>query len=473
MFKYMLVWITFFFVASMFVSCSDSGSSVSSQEESSSAKISVLHASPDAPKINIIVNNETVLSGVDYAEGGLVQSLETTEFLVLINGEYVSVGADTYSLSVESVLPDGEVTTVIEPLNFDLGGSLRYSVIAVNSANNIEPLIVEATHTSIGFGKARVQIVHASASAPAVDIYVTVPNADINQSTALGTLSFKEDLGAIEFPVGEYQIRITPQDSKAILFDSGAFTLSYAEDLVIAALPNVGIDGVSPVQLAVLDGNTSSVIMDKDTPASFRVIHNSPGAPAVDIVLDNNFEEPLVSGLRFSDFTSYINVPENTYNVKVVATGTKNDVIDADLSVSRGSISSIYAINNLSAIEPLLLADDNRKVSAEAKVRIVHGSTTAGSVDIYLTEPYESLQDAMPAFSEVPFKANTGYIALATGEYQIRVTPTGSKDVIIDTGVLSLEAGKVYTAVARDAASGESKPGLILLDDFNEEISLP
>jgi hypothetical protein len=164
-----------------------------------------------------------------------------------------------------------------------------------------------------------------------------------------------------------------------------------------------------------------------------------------------------------------VNVVSGTYNIKVAVADTQNAVIDANLTFEKGSMQSVYAVNEVSKIEPLILNDDNRSVATEAKVRLVHGSPTAGSVDIYVTAPDANITGIEPAFSGVQFKEETGYVSLDEGDYRVRVTPTGSKDAVIDTNTISLNAGGVYTAIARDATDDETEPfGLILLDDFND-----
>lgn len=424
-------------------------SNANAEETSLKAKVMVAHASPDAPKVDVKVNGDTVLEAVDFAQGS--GSLE--------------LDSDTYTIAVDGILPGNQRTTVIGPVDLHLDENTRYAVIAANSVSEIEPIIVTAPVIDVADDMVRVQVVHATANAPEVDVYVTAPNVDINDASPLGTFAYKGDLGPVEVPASDYQIRVTPKDSKDVIFDSGSVTLAGASDLVIAAIANTN-RGDAPIQLIVLDGKTSAIISDKNTPAAIRVIHDSPDAPAVDIVVNDNFDAPLIESLMYPEFTPYVNVPAGTYNIKVAVADTQTDVIDADLTFAAGSMQSILAVNTVANIEPLVLMDDSRSVATEAKVRLVHGSPTAGNVDIYVTAPHADITNAEPAFRDVPFKADTGYVALAEGDYQVRVTPTGAKHAVIDTGSISLTAGGVYTAVARDADDGTF--GLILLDDFNQ-----
>ena len=416
------------------------------------ASVAVLHASPDAPKVDIKVNDDTVLEGVDFAEGSGLLPLES----------------GTYTIAVDGILPGDKRATVIGPVDLDFDENTRYVIIAANSVAQIEPIVVPAPVSEVTSDQVRVQVVHAAAEAPEVDVYVTAPDADIDNASPLGSFGYKSNLGPVEVPASDYQIRVTPKDTKDVLFDSGSVPLAGGSDLVIAAIANTKSGG-APIQLVVLDGTNSTVITDKNTLASVRVIHNSPDAPTVDIIVNNDFNAPLVEDLAYPDFTPYVNVASGTYNIKVAVADTQTAVINADLTFEKGSMQSVFAVNTVAKIEPLVLIDDNRSVATEAKVRIVHGSPTAGSVDIYVTAPDADISNVTPAFSAVPFKAETGYVALAEGDYQVRVTATGSKDAVIDTGTLSLNAGGVYTAVARDATPDEENGtfGLILLDDFN------
>lgn len=175
-----------------------------------------------------------------------------------------------------------------------------------------------------------------------------------------------------------------------------------------------------------------------------------------------------MSDLAFPDATDFIAVDPATYNVKVAdADNSSAVVIDADLTLDTGSTYDVLAVGRLmdSSIEPLVLADDYRRVATEAKVRIVHASPAAQDVDIYLTQPQADISGLEPTLAAVPFEASTGFLGLAPGTYDITVTPAGSKEAAIGPATVTIEANGVYTAIARDAAGGGTPLGLILLDD--------
>lgn len=199
--------------------------------------------------------------------------------------------------------------------------------------------------------------------------------------------------------------------------------------------------------------------------ASVRVVHASPDAPAVDVLVDGT---QVLDGVPYAAASGYLKVTPGTRSIRVEPVGSNTAVIDADLPLAEGEERTVIAANLVASIEPLVLADTNTAPAAgNIRLRLVHGAPAAGSVDIYITAPGADLTAATPDFSAVPFKALTPYVEVPAGSYQVRITPTGSKAPALDTGTLVLAAGAVRTAIARDAAGGGTPLGVILLEDRN------
>lgn len=406
--------------------------------------VRVFHGSADAPKVNLWVNDAEAVSGLDYQQ--------STGVLALDEG--------TYKIAVEGVIPGGNAV-VIGPVNLTLAGKTAYDVIAVGPVADIEPLVLADTGSLSDSTKVRVRVAHLAAAAPEVNVYVTAPDADLAGAAPLGTFAFKETLGPVEVAAGTYQIRVTLADN-TVVYDSGAVELAAGKDLLVGAVPNVGT-GSSPISLAVLDGNAVAILNDKNAGADVRVVHATADAPAVDVTV-NDGATPAIANLAFPEATGYVNLPAATYNFKVTPNAlTTPVVIDADVPLANGSAYSILAVGTLATIEPLVLTDNNRSVATEAKVRLVHGSTLASNVDIYVVAAGAGIANASPAFSNIPFKAQTGYVSLAAGEYDVIITPTGTKTEAIKAPV-ALENGGVYTAIARDGAGLTAALGVIGLD---------
>ncbi len=424
------------------------------------ASFQVLHASSDAPAVNVVVDGATLAAGADYKQG--------TGFNV--------VEAGTYSVQVDGLLPDGPAP-VIGPVDLTFEADTETTIIAIDNVANITPLIITNPRTAVPSGSIRATVVHASpvaqTAAPAgVDVYVTTPGADLSATAPLGTFAFGEVLGPVEVPAGDYQIRVTPAGAPLTeVYDSGTLSLPAGFDAVIAAVDNT-TTSTAPIGLVVLDGSGAAEIPTFGTQAGLRVIHNSPDAPAVDVVVNDGFTQPLIEDLAFPNaapnFTDFVAVDAGDYNVKVtVANDPGTIAIDADLTLNAGVEYSVYATDFLANITPQVIIDDRRSVATEAKVRIIHGSPTAQDVDIYVTAPGIDISTVEPAFPGVPFQAETGYVSLAGGTYTVTVTPAGTTTPAIGPIDITVANGGVYTAVARDPLPGWMDLGLILLDDFN------
>ena len=99
-------------------------------------------------------------------------------------------------------------------------------------------------------------------------------------------------------------------------------------------------------------------------------------------------------------------------------------------------------------------------------MRTSRASPTAADVDIYVTAVGADINAEAPTLESVPFKANTGFLALSAGSYDVTVVPAGTKTAAIGPATITVENGGVYTAVARDPLPGSTDLGLIVLDDF-------
>ncbi len=274
-----------------------------------------------------------------------------------------------------------------------------------------------------------VEVIHASPDAPNVNIRIDGEEAfsDVPYKAVGGALLVEETVSVeVEGIIpGGNAVVIGPADIDPVTGDRTTVVavngVAEIEPLVLSASvenlsgtdAQVRIVHAAPVSLLAsiydpqdAEAVASAEILDRRTPAAVRLIHASPDAPAVDVVAGDNFDAPAVAGFAFPETTPYLDIPAGELNVKVVPSGstTPSDaVIDATLDYEAGTAYSVYA---------------------------------------------------------------TGFVPLALGSYDVTVTPTGTTDAAIGPVAVSVEAGGIYTAAARDAAGGGAPLDLILLDDF-------
>jgi hypothetical protein len=210
-----------------------------------------------------------------------------------------------------------------------------------------------------------------------------------------------------------------------------------------------------PAFIAVVGCSDDNPVAATNPPTTAKVVvvHASPNAPAVDILVDNA-TPAAVTGLAFPTNTGYVDLAAGSRNVKVNVANTTTTVINADLSLSAGKAYSVFAIDSVSSIEPLVLEDDlTAPAAGKAHVRFVHLSPDAPAVDVAVT--------AGPVvFGNVAFRGFQGFTPLDAGTYNLEVRVAGTATVALPLPGITLAAGKIYTVFARGFLSGAGAQAL-------------
>ena len=436
-------------------------------EEVQYASIRVFHASPDAPAVNVWLDGDVALEGVDYQ----------------VSSGAIEVEAGTHTVQVEAILPDESTLTVIPATDLMLEADMEYNVIAtgraglIGSGDMLEfgPQIVARPAEMPG--GARVQVMHASPDAPEVDVFITAPDADLSAAMPFAdNVSFPMATDAVEVPAGSYQIRITaPEDATMVYFDSGSVDVPAGADWFAAAVTNTDA-GSAPVNLLIDTGDGSLVVRDVAMETEVRAVHTISDAPGVDVWINGaapDMASPLYN-LEYKAFTDYLTVPAGDYSFDIGVNGSDPVVVVDALSLSGELVAynrySAMAIGNLgddvNNDELFLVMDSNtRRVATEAKLRAVHASTLAGNVDIYLSADAAPSDDDV-ILTDIPYKGDSGVMSVMPGMAYVMVTPAGDSSVIaIGPAELTLEAGTLTTLVAIDDPMSATAVSVISIDD--------
>lgn len=188
-----------------------------------------------------------------------------------------------------------------------------------------------------------------------------------------------------------------------------------------------------------------------------RVVHASPDAPAVDVLVNGN---AAFTNAPFKGVTNYAALDAGSYGVAVVPTGqTSPQVISATLNLEADKDYTVVALGRLADIEPLVLTDNNAlPAEGKAHVRFVHASPDAPAVDI-------AVKGGPVIFSNVSFKGVGDYTPVDAGTYNLEVRLAGTETVALDLPNIRLNAGTVYTVFAMGLASGQPALTAVLQED--------
>lgn len=168
---------------------------------SGDAWVRVLHASPDAPAVDVKVNDANVLTDVAF---GTISS-------------YLPVAAGTYNIKVCAA---GTTTCVIDA-NLTFADGVKYTVAATNLLASIEAQVI-TDGAVFDAANAQVRVVHFSADTPAVDVLTQDGTA-----TIVNNLAYPNATGYLTLPANTYDLKVCADaDNTLCPLDPAPLTLA-------------------------------------------------------------------------------------------------------------------------------------------------------------------------------------------------------------------------------------------------------
>lgn len=186
------------------VSCEDDDNDVVLND----ANVMVVHASPDAPGVDLLINDTKV---------------NTAALTYPNNTDYLNVPSGTQNIKVNAA---GTSTSVIEA-NLDLDPNAAYTIFAINTLDNIEALVLEDDLTAPAANMAHVRFVHLSPDAPAVDVAVQ------GGPVLFSNRSFESATAFTPVAAGTYTLEVRPAGTMDVVLtvpdvelgNSGIYTI--------------------------------------------------------------------------------------------------------------------------------------------------------------------------------------------------------------------------------------------------------
>lgn len=186
--------------------------------------------------------------------------------------------------------------------------------------------------------------------------------------------------------------------------------------------------------------------------AGVLFVHASPDAPNVDINLG---WLPAARDLAFGRNTPYRFTFAGARRITVNVAGTKTTVIDATPTLAPRTFYSVFAIDKVANIAPLVLVDDlTLPAAGKAHVRFVHLSPDAPAVDVAVAN------GGPVVFGNKSFKDATAFTPLPAGTYDLEVRLAGTSTVVLPLPGIKLAAGSIYTVYAKGLVAGTGAQAL-------------
>jgi hypothetical protein len=200
------------------------------------ARVRVVHASPDAPAVDVWVNDGVAFANAPFK--GIT--------------DYATLDTATYNIKV---VPAGATQPVV--IEADLALEAKdYTVVAVGKLENIEPLVLIDNNSAPAAGKAHVRFVHASPDAPAVDIVVK------DGPTLFSNIAFKEVGDYLPVDAGTYDLQVKLAGTDTVALDVPGLALADGTVYTVFAM---GLAGGEPALTAVPSVDAMATAMLPET----------------------------------------------------------------------------------------------------------------------------------------------------------------------------------------------------------------
>ncbi|MCB2211884.1 DUF4397 domain-containing protein [bacterium] len=386
----------------MAVATAETGSgSTSMVLPTDTALLRVSHLSPDAPPVDVYVDNRKVLENVAY----------------LGVSNYLTVGAGTRNVQVYAT---GTMDNAVIDADVTVSMDMAYTVAAVGELASIQPAVYMDDRTTAG--DVKVRFIHTSPNAPAVDITLA------DGTPLFEDVSFPEAAEFINVTGGTYDLQVRAAGTDNVVIGFNGVGLNDGDVVTIWAVGKLnGAEAEMLKAVATIDapGNGADATVITPDMASVRVAHLSPDAPAVDVYVDGMM---VLEGVGYLGLSPYLMVNSGSRQIQVFATGTDSEpVIDAVVSVETDMAYTVAATGSLgdNDLEPIVTMD-SRETASGVQVRFAHTSPDAPEVDI-------TLPDGTVLFDDVSFRELSpaeGYASLGAGTYDLQVRTSDGETIV-------------------------------------------
>ncbi|HEX9277690.1 MAG TPA: DUF4397 domain-containing protein [Vicinamibacterales bacterium] len=165
-----------------------------------------------------------------------------------------------------------------------------------------------------------------------------------------------------------------------------------------------------------------------------RVLNLIPNAAGITLTLDT--DAPVVTGLGFQQLTQYLNVNPGSREFKVSVDGGATTLIGTTLGLVAGADYTFVVFGAVEAANTVLQFDTNLPIPNGGTffLRVIDLAAIAGGIDVYLTPLGADISATAPVIANATYLGTTGFVPATAGNFQLRVTPNGTKEVIFDSG---------------------------------------
>jgi hypothetical protein len=380
-------------------------------------------------------------------------------------GAAAAYDEDTYDFNVDAHnVVTGAVQRILSfPQKVSTG--VTYTFVLYDTGTAVDRVVLEAPDLPVSAADTQVAALHAANGLPAMDIYIAAPGTNIAGTTPWGTIGFLQQIAPRRIAAGDYEITVTAAGNAAnVLLTTGTFTLPAARTASFVIAPSGG-RGNAPFDVVAM-GEAASPLVDRNAPASLRVINAPLDQAPRDIAIDGQFSPALFSAVPFTGETAYATVPAAaTLKVNVTPPGNPG-VLELDTTIATGgtTLYTMLVTGTAGALKQLLFPDDGRRIPDLAKMRFYDTAPQAAAIDFVIGPAGTDFATEVP-LSVLSAPDGSAQLNLLPGDYQLALRLTGTTTILAGPIPITIAGGGIYGVLATNNVNGVSVD-ITLLHDF-------
>lgn len=241
----------------------------------------------------------------------------------------------------------------------------------------------------------------------------------------------------------------------------------------------------APAVLARQDAQTGVTGVPDPT---VRIVHASPDAPAVDVLVDG---QPIAQGVAFGAATEFVPLSPGDHRVQVVPEGLDAPAIDQTVTLEGGAAYILAAIGPLAEIQLQANRVNLDPIApGQARLRLLNAVPDVAALDLAVAGSNEPLVGGVAFPTAAAPAADTGLTGgadqgagvgtgpgagagadqaagglvadgggsqeVAAGTYDLEVRNTDTREVLAEVPAVRLEPGQAYDMVALGQPGGQN-----------------
>src|SRR5690606_6862625 len=440
--------------------CSSSGSS-SSESSGQRPLLAAFNAVPDMAAITFL-REEEVWDALEYGRA--------TEFR--------SVDADQYDVNFDARLPGDETTmcrgdvdlddikddnecTRLESLSINVLADREYVVALFGDYDSLrvqvyDKLVHEFDTEDVSEDgdpedtNMEVQFFHWSKDLGPVDVYLEPPGTNLSAVQAKGTLEMGEEFHAL-VDEGVYVLSLTPPaERRAPLAAWGGLWLAGQTGVAVAILEPTG--GTTAAVKVSRFRDQGGDLLPRRVTTELRLAHAAADAGNVDVFAQEDYSEPFVADLAYSQTSDYAMVDPTILvdglQLDITPAGNPGALLARDrTALTEGTRSTFFLLKptTASALDGLLVQDRFRRLAHFAEVRSING--TGSSLDLYVIPRGNNVYTSAP--TQTLSSGSSGNVFLMeAGSYDVWIARAGTDTHVYGPQRIELAVRRGYTIVA-------------------------